>query len=150
MGNRSGVNAVLVRKFDSLSRQYRLTLREFLLWMFRCRKRYHVEGGSMEPMFTGGEEVLVQSYFGRSDARGSSDGRGVHSVKRHVMKVGDVVVVRHPSRRDFLLVKRVHQVDAKHDVIEVRGLNTAVSTDSRSFGPVHRKDILGRVTAVLK
>lgn len=127
-----------------------LTLRECIAWLFGRRKRYHVEGGSMEPLFTGGEEVLVQPYTRRSNSKGSSDGHGVHNAKRHAMKVGDVVVVRHPSRCDFLLVKRVYHVDTKHHTVDVRGLNVAASTDSRSFGVVHCKDILGRVTAVLK
>lgn len=120
MGDRSGVT-------------FQLTLRECIAWLFRRRKRYHVEGGSMEPLFVGGEEVLVAPYARRRDIRD-----------------GDVVVVCHPSRRDFLLIKRVHHVDARRSVVDIRGLNAAASTDSRSFGAVHCKDVLGRVTAVLK
>lgn len=120
MGNRSGVT-------------FQLTLRECIAWLFRRRKRYHVEGGSMEPLFVGGEEVLIAPYARRRDIRD-----------------GDVVVVRHPSRHDFLLIKRVHHVDAKHHTVDVRGLNTEASTDSRTFGMIHFIDILGRVTTVLQ
>jgi phage repressor protein C with HTH and peptisase S24 domain len=58
-------------------------------------------------------------------------------------RVGDVVAVRRPGGDRRLMVKRV--VAVRGDKVVVAGDNPARSTDSRSFGPVRRREILGRV-----
>ena len=57
-------------------------------------------------------------------------------------RVGDVVALRDPGDRSRTLVKRVAAVDG--DAVDVRGDNADWSTDSRTFGPVSRRAILGR------
>jgi len=89
--------------------------------------RYRVEGESMAPSVSPGERVLVnRAAYWFSQPR-----------------AGDLVVVRDPRQRDRLLLKRIEAgVDGAW---LVRGDNEAASTDSRTFGPVPRESILGKV-----
>lgn len=57
------------------------------------------------------------------------------------LRNGDIVAVRDP-RDGRLLVKRVASVDGGR--VRVVGDNPASSTDSRTFGPVPRRAIVGR------
>src|SRR3990167_684264 len=125
--------------------QYRLNPRELIAWVLRRRRRYHVHGVSMTPLFAGEEDVLVKPYR----LHPTRPWKKTHGRTRSIHE-GDVVVVRHPSRHDFLLIKIVHHVNAKKHTVDIRGLNADASTDSRTFGPVRYVDILGQVTAVLR
>jgi len=58
-------------------------------------------------------------------------------------RVGDVVVLRDPEGASTYIVKRVTRVDVRG--YEVRGDNVNVSRDSRHFGTVPRRLIIGRV-----
>ena len=86
-------------------------------------RRVVVEGPSMEPTLATGDRLVA--------ARGRA------------ARVGDVVAVRRPGGDRRLMVKRV--VAVRGDKVVVAGDNPARSTDSRSFGPVRRREILGRV-----
>ena len=55
---------------------------------------------------------------------------------------GDVVAIRDPRRTERILVKRVERADAA--TVFVVGDDPAASTDSRHFGPVARRFVLGR------
>ena len=57
---------------------------------------------------------------------------------------GDLVVVRDPRQPDRLLLKRIDRA-AGGDGWLVLGDNPDASTDSRTFGPVPRDLILGKV-----
>lgn len=58
-------------------------------------------------------------------------------------RVNEVVVARDPEARDRYLVKRVAAVaDGGYVLL---GDNAAVSRDSRTFGPVDRRLLVGRV-----
>lgn len=57
--------------------------------------------------------------------------------------VGDVVLARHPFMRDTWMIKRVAGV-ADDGRYVLRGDNALESSDSRSFGPVALRSILGR------
>ena len=78
-----------------------------------------VEGTSMAPALHPGDRLLVMARRPR---------------------VGDVVALQHDGR---VMVKRVATVDGSS--VTVHGDNLDASTDSRSFGPVPRSAILGRV-----
>ena len=113
---------------------------DILLWVLRRRKRFRVSGPSMLPSLKPDEEVLVDLMAYRAKAP----------------KPGDVVVVDHPQQPGFRLIKRVITVlDAGVRTSElnsdqaywIEGDNPLASTDSRTFGPVSREVILGRVTS---
>ena len=80
-----------------------------------------VDGDSMRPALEPGDRLLVLSLPPR---------------------VGDIVAVRHRGRT---IVKRVAAIADDGDRVDVLGDNAAASTDSRTFGPVAREAILGRV-----
>ena len=72
------------------------------------------------------------------------------------LRPGDVVVVRHPGRHGMEMVKRIAagpgdevagHVLGHHEWF-VAGDNPAWSTDSRTFGPVSRAAIVGRIRCV--
>ncbi len=64
------------------------------------------------------------------------------AVRWPVLELGDLVVFRDPELPDRVLVKRVSRLHATS--IEVRGDNEGPSRDSREFGPVDRRAVLGR------
>lgn len=64
-------------------------------------------------------------------------------------KEGQIVVTRHPYRRDIFLVKRVVRVLEGESLI-LGGDNPEESTDSRIFGPLPRSLILGQAVACLR
>ena len=90
--------------------------------------RYRVDGESMAPTFAPDARVVVNKLayvFSRPRA-------------------GDLVVVRDPREPERLLLKRI---DAPADGAGwlVAGDNPSASTDSRTFGPVARDLIVGKV-----
>ena len=80
----------------------------------------------MEPTLRHGQEVLVRMPGPKTEPQ-----------------VGQLVVVRHPMKRDLTMVKRIHAVDENR--LDVRGDNPSVSTDSREFGLVSTDLIRGYV-----
>jgi nickel-type superoxide dismutase maturation protease len=87
-----------------------------------CPRRVVVEGSSMEPKLTSGDRLVV--------------------VRRYAPRVGDIVAVRDPRRPGRLLVKRV--VSVHGTAVVIKGDNARSSTDSRAFGPVDRRAVVGR------
>lgn len=58
---------------------------------------------------------------------------------------GTVIAVRDPGTAGRILIKRVASVDRQQGRLAVVGDNRRASTDSRSFGPVPRSSMVGRV-----
>jgi nickel-type superoxide dismutase maturation protease len=77
----------------------------------------------MEPTLRNGDWWLVR--------------RGSH------VSAGDMALLRHPVRRDMLVVKRVIRPEA--DGWWVEGDNPDFSDDSRTFGVVAPQDVVGRL-----
>ncbi|TLZ83380.1 MAG: nickel-type superoxide dismutase maturation protease [Methanobacteriota archaeon] len=95
--------------------------------MFPLR-RFRVEDDSMRPELATGDYVLVNrwAYRFRPPAK------------------GDIVVVRDPETPDRFLVKRISDVpDAGQ--IRLAGDNANRSRDSRTFGPIDLREIVGKV-----
>jgi nickel-type superoxide dismutase maturation protease len=82
----------------------------------------------MVPTLFPGDRVIVLRGLGPLRAR---------------TRVDDLVAVCDPRDPGRLMVKRVAGFDG--DRVVVRGDNEAASTDSRHFGAVDRRAILGRV-----
>ena len=78
----------------------------------------------MEPALAAGDQVLlVPSWWPRP---------------------GQVVAFSDPRLPSRLLLKRVVTVDRRRGRLVVAGDNPAASTDSRAFGPIARRDVVGR------
>ena len=89
--------------------------------------RGSVVGPSMEPLLQDGDWVLVDpDAFRRRDPRR-----------------GELVVVPDPRDRARILVKRVAGTNAQ-GLLELAGDNPGASTNSREFGPVEPREVLGR------
>lgn len=65
------------------------------------------------------------------------------AVTRVRVRVGDVVLLRHPDRHELVTAKRV--VRRVEGGWWVEGDNLPASTDSRQFGPIGDDLILGRI-----
>ncbi len=90
--------------------------------------RFRVDDRSMEPTLAPGDYVLVNrwAYAFRDPAP------------------GDLVVVRDPQDQQRFLAKRVAaRTDAGEYVVV--GDNALASRDSRTFGPVRRELVVGKV-----
>jgi hypothetical protein len=70
-------------------------------------------------------------------------GDGLVALSWPVLEPGDIVALRDPEEADRILVKRVSRLHA--ETVEVLGDNESASRDSRLFGPVSRRDVLGLV-----
>jgi nickel-type superoxide dismutase maturation protease len=97
----------------------------YTLW-WRPLRRLEVEGASMRPTLEPGDRLVVR-----------------RAGRRRVYRPGELVAVRDPRRPGRLLVKRVAAVGPEG--LDVRGDNPAESTDSRQFGPVGHRDVVGVV-----
>jgi len=84
-----------------------------------------IDGGSMQPTLQHGEHVLVRPQS--------------HAI------VGEVVLCRHPYKRDVRIIKRVAATDETG--IFLVGDDPSESTDSRSFGIVPWSHLSGVVTS---
>ena len=82
----------------------------------------------MLPTLVDGQEILIHPYR-------PSD---------HEVKVGDVVLIQHPIQSAVQMVKRISSIDDE-DTFTVRGDNADESTDSRQFGRIRKRHILGIV-----
>jgi len=60
-------------------------------------------------------------------------------------RVGELVVLVDPEDLNRWLVKRVSRVDPAGGSVEVRGDAAEMARDSRRFGPVPARSVIGRV-----
>ncbi|MGP0129095.1 MAG: nickel-type superoxide dismutase maturation protease [cyanobacterium endosymbiont of Rhopalodia musculus] len=104
--------------------------KELLLWLLRLRQRFCVTGASMFPLLKAGEEVLVDT----------------RAYRRHLPEIGDLVVARHPHHQDLIIIKRAVLVDNNGDCF-LLGENRTESNDSRHFGFIKLRNIIGKVTS---
>lgn len=119
---------------------------------------YRISGNSMLPSYTDGDRVLVTSV-GPVEVGDAVICRfaGETLIKRVVACPGDVLalrdgrIVRNGELRDELVPPpfrdgtSVAERELGEDEYYILGDNRRVSIDSRTFGPVHREDIVGRV-----
>ena len=111
----------------SLTSIPKLSLWKLLQWLFGRLRRYRIEGDSMMPTLNSGDEVLVKPH------------RYVHSYQE-----GDCVCFYRPDNPELMCVKRIQQVFDQSS-FEVVGDNKACSTDSRHFGHLPLRCLIGQV-----
>ena len=112
----------------------------YSLVVFACARRVRVTGRSMSPALLPGERILFDRL----------------AFTRNRPRIGDVALLQHPGRPALRLVKRITAVSgdiAGGRVLAggeywVEGDNAGASTDSRAFGPVHRRHLLARASLV--
>ena len=102
---------------------------ETVLLLFDYRTRYRIEGDSMAPTLMPGDQVSVD--------------------RKAEIAAGDIVVARHPFKKNVTMIKRVREVE-ENGLYFLISDNSEGSTDSRSFGSVSKKLIMGKVVATLK
>ena len=110
-----------------VSRPLLRAMGEGFAWMARRRLRVRVTGRSMVPTLADGEFVLVDTH--------------------HRPRVGQLVVVHHPTRPDLLIVKRLTGYDTEG--LMLSSDNVDEGSDSRTFGAVSPDRLVGTVTLVL-
>ena len=102
--------------------------KEIFLWLISLRQRYRVNGASMQPLLSAGDEVLVdpQAY------------------RRQPPRIGDIVIAQHPTQAGLQIIKRIKAVheDGRY---QLQGDNPDPAQDSPSRVPAEL--ILGRVTS---
>lgn len=84
-------------------------------------QRFTVYGNSMLPTLKHGQDVLVRCWF-------------------YQPKTGDMVVIKKNGKE---MVKRIQRVSGRKYFVV--GDNQKRSTDSRKFGWINKKDIIGKV-----
>jgi nickel-type superoxide dismutase maturation protease len=89
-------------------------------------RRFVVEDTSMRPALQPGDRLFVFQW------------------PRPKFNQGDLIVLKEPDRQLTFAIKRVASLAPNGDVI-VHADNPNVSRDSREFGPVPRRLIVGRV-----
>jgi len=98
--------------------------KEKLLYFVRRRMAFLIEGESMWPTLNAGDTVLVKPTM--------------------TLVEGDIVLANHPYKSSVKIVKRVAEILPDGALI-LRGDNPVESTDSRSFGSISKRDVIGKV-----
>ena len=87
-------------------------------------QRFKIKNSSMSPVLKAHEEVITISYFFLKP------------------KIGDIIVFRHIVP-PFIYCKKIKKIF--QDKIWVEGVNKKKSIDSRNFGFIDRRNIIGKV-----
>ena len=94
-----------------------------------CRELFLVEGDSMVPALKDGDYVMIDSYA--------------------ELNIGDIVLAQHPFKQSVKIIKRIKEISPEGRYFLV-GDNPSESSDSRAFGALSAKDILGKAVCRLK
>ncbi len=103
--------------------------KERVLFFLGRRRAVLVEGDSMLPNLENGDGILINS-----DEK---------------IAVGDIVLAKHPFKKSVIILKRLSEIDENGNYFLV-GDNLSESTDSRTFGAISAKHILGKAVCRLK
>ncbi len=102
---------------------------EEIAYIGGLREIFRVEGDSMIPALNAGDLVLINPHAEYA--------------------VGDIVVARHPFKQSVNIIKRIAEILPGERYILLSD-NLLESSDSRSFGAILAKDILGKAEARIK
>jgi nickel-type superoxide dismutase maturation protease len=100
-----------------------------ILFFLGWRELFLVEGDSMVPALKDGDFVMIDSHA--------------------ELNIGDIVLVQHPFKQSVKIIKRIKEISPEGKYFLV-GDNLSESSDSRAFGTLSAKDILGKVVCRLK
>jgi len=103
--------------------------KERILFFLGRRKGFIVEGNSMLPTLKDGDALLI--------------------APNAQMNAGDIVLANHPFKKNSKILKRIGEITNDRRFFLI-GDNKEESTDSRSFGAIQAKDILGKAVCRLK
>ena len=104
-----------------------ISIRTLLAWVAGRARRFHVSGNSMNPVLRNGDWVFVR--------KGDPDPSD--------LKVGDILVARHPYIENSFVVKRLSRVT--ENGFFLLGDNPKESTDSRTLGAFPLSIVVGKV-----
>ncbi len=102
---------------------------EEIAYICGFREIFLVEGDSMFPALKDGDLVLINPYAD--------------------LAIGDIVLAQHPFKQSVKIIKRIKEISPEGKYYLV-GDNPSGSSDSRSFGAISAKDILGKAVCRLK
>ena len=102
---------------------------EKVLFFLGWRELFLVEGDSMYPALKDGDFVMIDSYA--------------------KLQIGDIVLAQHPFKQSVKIIKRIKEISPEGKYLLV-GDNLSESSDSRAFGTLSAKDILGKAVCRLK
>jgi nickel-type superoxide dismutase maturation protease len=102
---------------------------EWLKMLLGRRYGLTVDGDSMAPTLKSGDRVLV-------DPRAS-------------VNAGDVVLADHPFKSSLRIIKRLLSIESDGRMF-LTGDNAAESSDSRVFGVISRKHLVGKVVSRIR
>lgn len=108
-----------------------LTVLGFGLLLAFSVRMYGVAGVSMEPAIGAGQVIVVNRL----------------AFRIRTPKQGDVVVAQHPAQPNLVVVKRLVGTTGDGRYI-LRGDNSERSLDSRHYGAIMPRQILGRVVFI--
>ncbi len=89
-----------------------------------------VVGNSMEGTLSEGDLIIYKNI----------------NTKNIDLKIGDIVVARHPQIKSKLIVKRIYKINSNK--FDLRGDNFSSSTDSRVWGLIELDLIVGKVDKI--
>tara|TARA_Y100001970_G_scaffold288521_1_gene416057 strand:- start:9776 stop:10177 length:402 start_codon:yes stop_codon:yes gene_type:complete len=89
------------------------------------KKICKVSGDSMNPLILHDNYVFYKPY----------------KLRKTKLFHNQILICNHPTKKDFLLIKRISKINSNS--IEIKGDNQIESLDSRTFGVVNKKSILG-------
>ena len=101
-----------------------ISWKDLVLLFFGRRIGFQVSGDSMLPTLKAGDRVLINPNT---------------NIER-----GDIVLANHPYKKKLRIIKRVVSIDSDSHYF-LSGDNSAESADSRTFGNIPAKEILGKV-----
>lgn len=103
--------------------------KERILFLLGRRQGFIIEGDSMLPTLKASDAVLIDPGAAFS--------------------TGDIVLAQHPYKKSVKILKRIGEISPEGKYVLI-GDNAGESTDSRTFGEIQKKDILGKVVCRLK
>ncbi len=108
-----------------------LSLHSFFLLITGLRRLCRVEGDSMLPSLNEGDVVMYKPI----------------NPEKVFAKEGEIVVAKHPLDPQNLIIKRVQ--GSSLSGLDLRGDNNSSSIDSRQFGLVSNRFLIGIVEKVI-